>query len=182
MKNVKNIKTLAAIGVSLAMSVVASQASLYVLDETFQSGATFSGILTFTPGSDNLTAVNGTLTGGSYPTESINWIWNTTQNFAGGYPLGGNFLMSGSGSQEVGTWQDFISVTWNYSAAPALTLVGSAWVTGSPYGNNVDYTDGMVSGSLTPVPEPTTIVAGALMLLPFGSGAVRQFRKKLQAA
>jgi hypothetical protein len=32
------------------------------------------------------------------------------------------------------------------------------------------------------VPEPTTIISGALLLLPFGSSAVRQLRKKLQAA
>jgi hypothetical protein len=34
----------------------------------------------------------------------------------------------------------------------------------------------------TPVPEPTTLVSGALLLLSFGSSAVRQLRKKLQAA
>jgi hypothetical protein len=34
----------------------------------------------------------------------------------------------------------------------------------------------------TPVPEPTTLIAGALTLLPFGSSAVRHFRRKLQAA
>ena len=32
------------------------------------------------------------------------------------------------------------------------------------------------------VPEPTTIIAGASMLLPFGAGALRMLRKKLQAA
>jgi hypothetical protein len=35
---------------------------------------------------------------------------------------------------------------------------------------------------LTAVPEPTTMISGALMLLPFGSSAFRQLRKKLQAA
>jgi hypothetical protein len=35
---------------------------------------------------------------------------------------------------------------------------------------------------VTPVPEPTTIISGALLLLPFGSSAFRQLRKKLQAA
>jgi hypothetical protein len=35
---------------------------------------------------------------------------------------------------------------------------------------------------LSAVPEPSTIIAGALMLLPFGAGAARQLRKKLQAA
>jgi hypothetical protein len=38
--------------------------------------------------------------------------------------------------------------------------------------------------SLTPtaVPEPTTLISGAMLLLPFGSSAFRQLRKKLQAA
>jgi hypothetical protein len=35
---------------------------------------------------------------------------------------------------------------------------------------------------LTAVPEPTTLISGALMLLPFGLSAFRQLRKKLQAA
>jgi len=33
-----------------------------------------------------------------------------------------------------------------------------------------------------PVPEPTTMISGALLLLPFGWSAVRQLRKKLQPA
>lgn len=36
--------------------------------------------------------------------------------------------------------------------------------------------------TLTAVPEPSTWVAGAMLLLPFGSKAVRQLRKKLPAA
>ena len=32
------------------------------------------------------------------------------------------------------------------------------------------------------VPEPTTLISGAMLLLPFGSRAVRQLRKKFQAA
>jgi hypothetical protein len=35
---------------------------------------------------------------------------------------------------------------------------------------------------LVPVPEPATYLAGALLLLPFGSAAVRQLRRKFQAA
>lgn len=36
--------------------------------------------------------------------------------------------------------------------------------------------------SLTAVPEPTTLISGALLLLPFGSSAARHLRKKLLAA
>jgi hypothetical protein len=35
-------------------------------------------------------------------------------------------------------------------------------------------------GPLGAVPEPTTLISGALLLLPFGSSAVRRFRKKSQ--
>jgi hypothetical protein len=38
------------------------------------------------------------------------------------------------------------------------------------------------TGLGTAVPEPSTMIAGAMLLLPFGSGAVRLLRKKLQAA
>jgi hypothetical protein len=33
----------------------------------------------------------------------------------------------------------------------------------------------------SPVPEPTTIISGAMLLLPFGVGAVRFFRKQRAA-
>jgi len=36
--------------------------------------------------------------------------------------------------------------------------------------------------TVTPVPEPATVITGALVLLPFGLSTVRQLRKKLQAA
>ena len=163
------------------MSAAACQAAFYHLDETFTSGATFSGDLTFTAGLDNLTAVNGTLTGvPAAPTQSISWIWDPTVNYAGGYPLGGNFLMSGTDSSN---YRDFISMTWDYSSRPVLTLVGSAVVIDDPtfygpFGNNVDYIDGMVSYTLTAVPEPSTYVAGALLLLPFGASALRILRKR----
>ena len=34
-----------------------------------------------------------------------------------------------------------------------------------------------IGATLAPVPEPSTVVAGALMLLPFGIGAIRSLRK-----
>jgi hypothetical protein len=40
----------------------------------------------------------------------------------------------------------------------------------------------IIISDVSPVPEPTTLISGALLLLPFGSSAVRQLRKKLQAA
>ena len=37
------------------------------------------------------------------------------------------------------------------------------------------------TNSITPVPEPSTIVAGALLLLPFGVGAIRSLRRDRKA-
>ncbi len=48
-------------------------------------------------------------------------------------------------------------------------------------GDNVGLQDNYPDGGapiLAPVPEPSTVVAGALMLLPFGIGAIRSLRKE----
>jgi hypothetical protein len=66
-----------------------------------------------------------------------------------------------------------------------VTATGPTTVVSFGLRNDPSY-DGLDNISVTPavgvVPEPTTMLSAALMLLPFGSGAVRQFRKKLQAA
>ncbi len=63
-------------------------------------------------------------------------------------------------------------------------LTGAAYAATPTYviafedGNDFDYNDLVVQVSgVAPVPESTTIVAGALLLLPFGAGALRGFRK-----
>jgi hypothetical protein len=38
--------------------------------------------------------------------------------------------------------------------------------------------NGAVAQNIGPVPEPTTIIAGALLLLPFGASALRTFSRK----
>ena len=54
-------------------------------------------------------------------------------------------------------------------------------VNGSDKGD-VDYQDMVLEISgVTPVPEPTTVLAGAMLLLPFGIQTLRIFRKRLMA-
>jgi hypothetical protein len=36
----------------------------------------------------------------------------------------------------------------------------------------------MARFEFTPVPEPSTVIAGALLLLPFGASAIRVLRRK----
>jgi len=75
-------------------------------------------------------------------------------------------------------------VNFNWLAAlvpgtsPSTVIVG----TSSPndtlgVGDLLDAHPGGSVSILVPVPEPTTIAAGALMLLPFGVGALRSLRK-----
>ncbi len=139
------------------------------LNETFASGATFTGTLTFLSDYSNLTAVTGTLSGGPYGTDSINWIWDPTINFASGFgpQYGGNFLMDGTTcGNQCGSYTNFITITWDFSAAPNLTLQSPGGLLAAEGGNNVNYADPLVSGTFSPsVPEPGTLVM-------FGSGVI----------
>ena len=78
---------------------------------------------------------------------------------AAGWPAAGNLAWN-PGSYILG-WEDL----------PVSGLNGLS--TG-----DVDYQDMIVEVSgVTPVPEPTTLISGALLLLPFGAGTVRILRR-----
>jgi hypothetical protein len=79
---------------------------------------------------------------------------------------------------ETGTW---IQVTKTYTSGPAVPLGELLGITISDTQDQLDFNDVTLTAT-SAVPEPTTMIAGALLLLPFGSGAVRLLRKKLQAA
>ena len=57
-----------------------------------------------------------------------------------------------------------------------FTVYSDTWL--HPVNEN---SQGMIYNDLTPVPEPTTILAGALLLLPFGASTIRYFRKNRAA-
>lgn len=162
------LKSLFITGALFIASLPSLVANIVHLESTYASGATFSGDLTFTAGYDNLVAVDGTLSGGVYGTRAISWIWNPGTNFASSYgpQYGGNFLMDGSS----GSWSYFITLTWDFSAAPNLALVTPASnILAALGGNNVSYTDAMVSGRFASVPEGNTygVALGGLALVAF---------------
>jgi hypothetical protein len=164
----KRIALLAVFVFSLALVSQAAPLPTLNLTETFQSGATFNGTVTFLSDYSNMVAVTGVLSGGPYGTDSINWIWDQTANFASSFgpQYGGNFLMDGTTcGNECGSFNYFITITWDFSAAPNLQVVTPAADPLSAIGgNNINYVDPLVSGSFS-TPEP-----GSLALL--GSGVV----------
>jgi len=142
-------------------STGASASVVEQLHETFASGATFTGQVTFTDAFDNILAVNGTLTGSSFgpSPDRITWVWWTASE-TNGSGVYSNFLMDGTGTSSSNylTYQQFIEINW--SAAP-LKLVNTGPITYLP--NSINYSDQMTSYAFSSVPLP-----GALLL--FGPG------------
>lgn len=149
------------------------------MSETFGSGAVFNGTVTFQDDFSNVLAVDGWLTGGSYGNDHINWVWDPTTNFASGFgpQYGGNFLMDGT----PGAWSYFIAFTWDFDNATNLQFSspgGTYSDSSNVGGNNVNYVDPIVSGSIgSAVPEPATsaLFGGGLLAL---AACMKRFRKR----
>ena len=130
---------------------------------TFASGATFTGTVDFANNYSSITGVNGVLTGyedgisgfTGVGSDSINWVWGLCGNCSGlGGDQFGNLLMDGMPfGNGFGDYSNFIAFTYNYSHAPSLVLD-----TAGDIGVDVDFQDFLVSGSITPTPEPGTML------------------------
>ena len=94
------------------------------------------------------------------------------------FSIGGNSLGTISDS-DVGIWHQF---TATYTPAISGELPTSVDLKFNYYANDFAMDDisltAVVPDTTTTVPEPTTMIAGALLLLPFGLGAVRTMRQK----
>jgi hypothetical protein len=146
------------------------------LDMTFASGATFTGTVDLANDYSSVTGVDGVLQGGTYVTQTIDWVWVPGTNYAGVVgDVFGTFLMSGTPGpgtpNSVGaTWIDFVNFTYDYTDAPVITFAAAGDTCsisgGGPNPNCVDYTDPMVSGSISAAtPEPAAVILLATMLL-----------------
>jgi hypothetical protein len=116
-------------------------------------------------GSDNIFNSNSTTQGGFLTLNGL-ILYNET-------PLGhvGGFVWIGDDSPTDLTPQLAVSGNPPY---------GFGWFTPITDGN-LSVSPAVVPGSLAVVPEPTTMIAGALLLLPFGASALRMLRKNRTA-
>ena len=82
------------------------------------------------------------------------------------------------GAALVGTYTATLTRDFTWLATPGL--VGLTSVQFLNDGNTAPYGNFWVGDNFTftPVPEPTTMIAGALLLLPFGASTLRMLRRR----
>lgn len=174
------------LGLSLQCTNASADVILY-LDETFQSGATFTGQLTFSDSYDTLIAVTGVLTGSSFgpSPDPITWAWykyNGQNSYSLGSGIYADFLMDGTPSSD--DFEQFIEIDWRDAGGGNLVLdstAGSAaWYDyGVTIANAINYTDPMTDyafSNVGTVPEPSTfLLVGAGLM---GVGLIRRKFKK----
>jgi hypothetical protein len=67
-----------------------------------------------------------------------------------------------------------VNLIFQFSTPESLTQLSSSGGTAGSY-------SGDLTAALVPVPEPTTIIAGALLLLPLGASTLRILRRNRMA-
>src|ERR1700733_12883077 len=111
---------------ALPFSPAAHADVVEVATMTFQSGAQFTGSVSFANDYSSITGVNGVLTGYQYGSDGyvgsgsdvIDAVLALNTNYSTGAPIYGNFLLDGpsDGSNAF----NFIQFTYNYANAPNL--------------------------------------------------------------
>jgi len=172
----KLLCTLAATAALLQAGAAKADVTVH-LDEAFMSGAVFSGNVTFSDGYDALIGVTGSLSGGSYGSDSINWTWwigtgqgSYGRDWDGNASTHEDWIMNGTPS----SWSVYIGLSWTptTSGPLMLSLVPDVAV----YHAGINDMDATVSYSVTAVPEPSTY---AMLLAGLGlTGALARRRRQ----
>jgi hypothetical protein len=193
------------IAVMAAALVMAAQARATLYDITF-SGSDGNGTVT---GSGKIDIVGGYADGGYFNFNAGDFYSGVTYNLNYGPGGGANITLAGiantsglnlNGDNGVNpggtTYIDSVGLLFDSTgnvgnqgsyAGDVLNLWGNGPGSYTLYGAGPDFpfngieANGNVTMSLAPVPEPTTIIAGVSMLLPFGASALRSLRKKQMA-
>jgi hypothetical protein len=185
---IKVMRKISALLVFLVISVlcITGQAEADVVESVtmnFQSGAEFSGSVSFATDYSSITSVSGTLTGYQYGTagyvgtgsDTIDAVLALNTNYSSGPPIYGNFLLDGPSDGSNGF--NFIQFTYDYSNAPILIFADSgAGIFGT--GNYIDYQDPLVSGQIGAVGAVPELSTWFMLLIGFaGLGLYARSRK-----
>jgi hypothetical protein len=190
-KRKKNMKTKLTLAIMASVLLVAAQARASLFDITFTSndGSTVgSGWVTGTPEGGGVYAATGgafQITGGAFSQSSYSLIPNPSAPNASYSPLG-SFMYD----NQVLTGQNpFLSnsgLLFGDETVPIeINLFSNGPSSPVPAGTYQLYQNNGVNlygnATLTAVPEPTTIISGALLLLPFGASTLRILRRNRTA-
>jgi hypothetical protein len=166
---------------ALLLSAPAKADNTEYVNLNFQSGATFVGALNFNSDYSQITGVSGTLTdymsapwdpnapityggpGGAYlnfqsgSSDWFSWIYEPGTNNATDSANFGTYLMDGTGEAD---YLNLIAFTYVVSGTPTLTLAlnDNDGNSANTSGVDVNYDDPLVSGSITPTPEPSSFL------------------------
>lgn len=173
-KHIKHLLTALSITTLACLCTQAHATVMKHVTETFSSGASFDGILGFSDSLDNVLSVQGTLSGGSYGNDAINWIWNPDPVNPGS-AQGANQLMDGQGVDysNYDYTTNFIAFSWDF------TVAGGSGFSDANGGNSVNFSDNATGGTISTI--PTVAEPGSLALLAaaaFGLVGVRRTRKE----
>ena len=168
-------------GLMLGFSQSANALVVKAADFKFESGAEFTGQISFLDDLSAVASVTGTLTGyqegitgyTGVGSTIIDWVWFGGLDFNPLPTQVATFLMDGVDLSQYSNW---ISFAYDLSAAPALLLAPGG--TGFGFAINVDYSDPMTEGSLSSVPIPPAMVL--LLSGIAGIGVIGRSRKSMR--
>jgi len=160
--NFKKLAVAAAFTLSLGLVETAQADYIDALSETFASGATFNGTVTFDDGLV-ATAVSGMLTGyalgtagyvGGSVSESISWVYDPTYDYQPA-PLASNWLLDASPATFDATINNSLLFTIDFTNPSAPVFTNGQYDNGiNTLSSNADF---LVSGAVTAVPAPAAV-------------------------
>lgn len=203
MKNYKSI--IATVAAGLACTAVTSHAALTPISPGASFVSILPGNYTEVSGTVVGSLVSGPITGGldtdtltttvysgdtANPLGGLTFVYTlnntagdvtglTVDGFYGNVEVSNYTGTTAAAAQANYGLEGNVNFSWGLEKAPStlIVVVDTSLTTVSPNAANIQDSTAINLQDLAPVPEPTTIAAGALMLLPLGIGAIRSLRK-----